>query len=90
MKFLNDEIKTESDAQGFIFQLVQHGIVWDLNKDPDTATTANGQRAFTDAQGTCVDQRIEEAFEVMDDPNAYMQSLVAPATDANRANGPTA
>jgi hypothetical protein len=87
MQFLNDTITTESDAQGFMFQLVQHGICLDL--DSGSATNSSGQPVFTEAQASACEQRIEEIFSVMDDPKAYLSGLTMPATDDERSNGKT-
>jgi len=56
----------------------------------DVINNATGQPLFTSEQVEQVRQRIDEVYEVMDDPCEYILTLTGPVTDEQRANGPWA
>lgn len=89
MEFLGTVIETEADAQGFFFQLDQVGCLFHPEDDPaNVHNGATGLPLFTPEQVELVRQRINEVYEVMDDPCAYILDMNGPVTDEQRANGP--
>lgn len=89
MEFLGTEIQTEANAQGFFFQLDQVGCLFHPEDDPaDVRNGATGLPLFTPEQVELVRQRIDEVYEVMDDPCAFILDMNGPVTDEQRANGP--
>lgn len=82
-------IRSEQDAEGFLFQLHQQGLSFHPEDRAETIIkTTTGERVFTDAEAVEVNARMDEVFGFMDDPCEFLLDLMAPATDDDRANGP--
>lgn len=83
-------IKTEADAEGFFFQLHQLGRLFHPEDDPATIISgASGGWLFTPDQAAQLRERLDEAYEVMDDPCAYCLTLTRPDTDRDDDHGLT-
>lgn len=75
--YFSSPIKSEADAEGFFFCLHQDGLLFHPEDDP--STVINGQsRIFTDEEALLIRQRIDEAYEVMDDPCHFILSMTEP------------
>ena len=75
-------IRTEADAEGFFYQLHQLGRLFHPEDDPATVINgASGQWLFTPDQCQHLRQRIDEVYEVMDDPCAYCLTLTNPESE---------
>ena len=70
-------IKSESDAEGFFFCLDQQGLLFHPEDDPAIVINAQGQ-LFNDDEVRALRQRIDEAYEFMDDPCEYILSMTDP------------
>ena len=70
-------IKSESDAEGFFFCLHQEGLLFHPEDDPASVINANG-RIFNDEEANAILQRINEAYEFMDDPCEFILSMTEP------------
>jgi hypothetical protein len=76
MDFLATPIKTESDAEGFFFQLEQNGLLFHPEDDPaDIFATDSEHPLFTVEQCDLLRKRIDEAYAVMADPCEYILTL---------------
>lgn len=75
--FYTTPIKTEADAQGFFFQLHQLGRLFHSEDNPSEVVNGGGW-LFTDQQAQHLRDRLDEVFEVMDDPYAYCLTLTNP------------
>lgn len=72
-------IKTEADAQGFFFQLHQLGQLFHPEDNPsEVVNGSTGEWLFTDDQAQHLRHRLDEVYEVMDDPCAYCLTLTNP------------
>jgi hypothetical protein len=69
-----DPIKSESDAQGFFFCLYQDGLLFHPEDDPSDVVNS-GNPIFTDLEAQEIRQRLDEAFEFMNDPCEFALSL---------------
>jgi hypothetical protein len=62
-------ITSQSDAESFIFDLVQQGLSFHPEDDAnDIIRSSTGQRLFSPKDAECVNQRREELFQYLDDP----------------------
>lgn len=75
-------IKTEADAEGFFFQLHQLGRLFHPEDNPaEVVNGASGEWLFTKEQAEHLRARLDEVYEVMDDPCAYCLTLTNPVDD---------
>ena len=70
-------IKSESDAEGFFFCLDQQGLLFHPEDDPAIVINDHGQ-LFNDDEVRALRQRIDEAYEFMDDPCEFILSMTEP------------
>lgn len=81
-------IKTEADAEGFFFQLHQLGRLFHPEDDPSTVISgASGGYLFTQEQAEHLRARLDEVYEVMDDPCDYCLTLTHPESDRDDDHG---
>jgi hypothetical protein len=67
-------ITSAADAEGFLFQLVQHGRAFHPDDDArNILNGASGQPLFTDADA--INERMDEVHTFMADPCAYLLDL---------------
>lgn len=72
-------ITKSQDAEGFFFCLYQDGLLFHPEDDPSTVINAqSGKRIFTDSEAPLIRQRIDEVYEVMDDPCDFILSMTEP------------
>ena len=70
-------ITTTADAEGFLFQMYQHGLDFHPEDNPaDIIDTRTGQPLFTPAEADAVSERMEEVFMHMVDPCEYLLDLI--------------
>jgi hypothetical protein len=72
--FLNS-IKSFADAEGFFFCLHQDDLLFHPEDDPSIVVDRSGALLFTDAEALMIRQRIDEVYEVMDDPCDFILSM---------------
>ena len=72
-----DPIKSESDAEGFFFCLDQDGLLFHPEDDPANVINDQGQ-LFNPEEVKALRQRIDEAYEFMDDPCEFILSMNEP------------
>jgi hypothetical protein len=65
-------IKSFADAEGFFFCLYQDGLLFHPEDDPSIVVNQSGEMLFTDPEALILRQRIDEAYEVMDDPCEFI------------------
>lgn len=70
-------IKSEADAEGFFFCLDQEGLLFHPEDDPSSVINAHGP-IFTAEESEALRQRIDEVYEFMDDPCAYILKMTEP------------
>jgi hypothetical protein len=81
-------IRTEADAEGFFFQLHQLGRLFHPEDDPsEVVNGASGEWLFTKEQAQHLRDRINEVYEVMDDPCDYCLTLTHPDSDRDDDHG---
>jgi hypothetical protein len=69
-------ITNTADAEGFLFQLVQHGRSFHPEDNAhDIINGATGQPLFTAADADLINERMEEVHTFMPDPCAYLLDL---------------
>jgi hypothetical protein len=68
-------IRTEADAESFFYQL--HQLGWLFHPEDDPANVS----IFTPEQAQHLRERINEVYEVMDDPCEYCLTLAHPDSD---------
>jgi hypothetical protein len=69
-------IQSTEDAEGFLFQLVQHGRHFHPEDDAqDIINGATGEPLFTYAEAEQVNNRMYEVYTFMADPCAYLLDL---------------
>lgn len=65
----NTPIKSQSEAESFIFELVQMGLSFHPEDDAHTIIkTTAGDHLFTPEEADLINQRREELFMYLDDP----------------------
>jgi len=74
--FLDPITKTQ-DAESFFFCLHQDGLLFHPEDDPAIVINDQGQ-LFNDDEVRALRQRIDEAYEFMDDPCDFILSMTAP------------
>jgi hypothetical protein len=74
-------IRTEADAEGFFFQLHQLGLLFHPEDDPANVGI------FTPEQCQHLRDRLDEVYEVMDDPCEYCLTLTHPDSDRDEDRG---
>ena len=81
-------IRTEADAEGFFYQLHQLGRLFHPEDDPaEVVNGASGGWLFTKEQAQRLRARLDEVYEVMDDPCAYCLTLTNPDSDRDDDHG---
>jgi hypothetical protein len=76
-------IASTADAEGFLFQLVQHGRDFHPEDNAhDIINGATGQPLFTAADADLINERMEEVHTFIADPCAYLLDLTT-STDRN-------
>lgn len=70
-------IRTEADAEGFFFQLHQLGRLFHPEDNPAEVIGS----LFTKEQAAHLTERLDEVYEVMEDPCAYCLTLTNPESD---------
>lgn len=81
-------IRTEADAEGFFFQLHQLGRLFHPEDNPsEVVNGASGEWLFTKEQAKHLRDRLDEVYEVMDDPCAYCLTLTNPDSDRETETG---
>ena len=73
--YFSDPIKSFADAEGFFFCLYQDGLLFHPEDDPSIVVNQSGALLFTDAEVLLIRQRVDEAYEVMDDPCEFILSM---------------
>lgn len=74
-----DPIKSEADAEGFFFCLHQNGLLFHPEDDPSIVINGRtGAMLFTDQEVPLIRQRINEVYEVMDDPCDFILKMTEP------------
>ena len=69
-------IASTADAEGFLFQLVQHGREFHPEDNArDIINGATGQPLFTAADADLINERMEEVFTFIVDPCEYLLNL---------------
>lgn len=68
-------IKSFADAEGFFFCLYQDGLLFHPEDDPSIVVNQSGHLLFTDPEALILRQRIDEVYEVMDDPCEFILSM---------------
>ncbi len=69
-------IKSESEAESFFFMLHQDGMLFHPDDDPSTVINGqSGEMLFTDLEVPLIRQRIDEAYEFMDDPCDFIITI---------------
>jgi hypothetical protein len=66
-----------SDCEGFFFCLDQDGLLFHPEDDPANVINDQGQ-LFKPEEVKALRQRIDEAYEFMDDPCEYILSMTEP------------
>jgi hypothetical protein len=72
-----DPIKSGSDAEGFFFCLYQDGLLFHPEDDPANVINDQGQ-LFDPEEVKALKQRIDEAYEFMNDPCEFILSMTEP------------
>jgi hypothetical protein len=68
-----DPIKSFADAEGFFFCLHQDGLLFHPEDDPSTVINGqSGAMLFSDSEVPLIRQRIDEAYEFMNDPCEFI------------------
>jgi hypothetical protein len=81
-------IRTEADAEGFFYQLHQLGRLFHPEDDPALVISGtSGGYLFTQEQAAQLRERLDEVYEVMNDPCAYCLMLTHPDTDRDDDHG---
>jgi hypothetical protein len=76
-------ITSAADAEGFLFQLHQEGLLFHPDDDAhDIINGATGQPLFTAADADLINERMEEVFTFIVDPCEYLLNLTT-STDRN-------
>jgi hypothetical protein len=76
-------IASAADAEGFLFQLVQHGREFHPeNNAHHIINGATGQPLFTFGEADLINKRMEEVFTFIVDPCEYLLNLTT-STDRN-------
>ena len=70
-----DPIKSSADAEGFFFCLHQDGLLFHPEDDPSIVVNQSGALLFTDPEALTLRQRVDEAYEFMDDPCKFILSM---------------
>ena len=69
-------ITSTAEAEGFLFQLVQHGLNFHPEDNAhDIINGATGQPLFTTAEADLINERVDEVHTFMPDPCAYILDL---------------
>ena len=71
-------IRSSRDAEGFFFCLHQDNLLFHPEDDPSIVVNRSGALLFTDPEALILRQRIEEVYEVMDDPCDFILDLTEP------------
>lgn len=71
-------IRSEAEAEGFFFCLYQDGLLFHPEDDPSIVVNQSGALLFTDPEALILRQRIDEAYEFMDDPCHFILDLTTP------------
>ncbi len=79
--YMTTAIQSQADAESFLFQLDQDGLLFHPDDDPASIIGADGKPTFTPAQADTVRQRMVEVFQYLDDPCAYALALSNPESD---------
>jgi hypothetical protein len=66
-----------ADCEGFFFCLDQDGLLFHPEDDPANVINDQGQ-LFNDDEVRALRQRIDEAYEFMDDPCEYILTMTEP------------
>jgi hypothetical protein len=74
--FLDPITKTQ-DAESFFFCLYQDNLLFHPDDDPANVVNPDG-RIFDDLEAHVIRQRIDEVYEVMDDPCEYILTMTEP------------
>lgn len=70
-------IRSQSDAEGFIFQLIQQGLSFHPEDDAqDIIRSGTDQPLFNPEDAVLINQRREELFEYLDDPCETMLEMM--------------
>jgi hypothetical protein len=81
-------ITTEADAEGFFYQLHQLGRLFHPEDNPsEVVNGASGGWLFTQEQAQHLRERLDEVYEVMDDPCTYCLTLTNPDSDRETETG---
>jgi hypothetical protein len=76
-------ITSAADAEGFLFQLYQHGLNFHPDDDAhDVVNGATGLPLFTSADADAINARMDEVHTFLADPCDYLLDLIA-STDRN-------
>ena len=79
----NTPLRTIADAEGFLFQLVQLGLIFHPEDNAhDIINGATGQPLFTAADADLINERMEEVHTFIVDPCEYLLNLTT-STDRN-------
>jgi hypothetical protein len=66
---LDKELTTQEEASSFLSALENEGRMFHLDDDPETIVwTFDGSRVFTDQECIPLRKRVEEIFNLLDDP----------------------
>jgi hypothetical protein len=81
-------IRTEADAEGFFYQLHQLGRLFHPEDNPaEVVNGASGGWLFTNEQAQHLRARLDEVYEVMNDPCEYCLTLTNPVDDYETETG---
>jgi hypothetical protein len=70
-------LKSFADCEGFFFCLDQDGLLFHPEDDPAIVINDQGQ-LFNPEEVIALRQRIDEAYEFMDDPCEFILSMTEP------------
>jgi hypothetical protein len=70
-------LKSFADCEGFFFCLDQDGLLFHPEDDPAIVINDKGQ-LFNPEEVKALRQRIDEAYEFMDDPCEFILSMTEP------------
>jgi len=73
--YFTKPIKTADDAIVFFFVLEQGGLLFHPEDDPASVVNATGEALFSPDECVQLRARLDEAFEVMDDPCQYILDM---------------
>lgn len=70
-------ITTTADAEGFLFQLHDLGLAFHPEDDAaEVISNKTGAALFTPDEAAAINERMEEVFQHMADPCAYLLNLM--------------